>query len=100
MLCSQVVVGRTGDQTLTSEAGDVTRCACSQEHGLQGSQAWQNMCVSPLSYCCVDGARWLCCSHLQGMFFRTARMLEAGIKPVYVFDGTPPNAKKEELARR
>ena len=23
-------------------------------------------------------------SHLQGMFFRTARMLEAGIKPVWV----------------
>lgn len=22
------------------------------------------------------------CSHLQGMFFRTARMLEAGMKPV------------------
>ena len=27
-------------------------------------------------------------------------MLEAGVKPVYVFDGTPPAAKKEELARR
>jgi XPG N-terminal domain len=40
------------------------------------------------------------CSHLQGMFFRTARMLEAGVKPVYVFDGMPPAAKKEELARR
>ena len=34
------------------------------------------------------------------MFFRTARMLEAGVKPVYVFDGMPPAAKKEELARR
>lgn len=44
-MCAQVVVGRTGDQLLTSEAGDVT-------------------------------------SHLQGMFFRTARMLEAGMKPV------------------
>lgn len=41
----QVVVGRIGDQLLTSEAGEVT-------------------------------------SHLQGMFFRTARMLEAGMKPV------------------
>lgn len=45
--------------------------------------------------CCVASR-----SHLQGMFFRTARMLEAGIKPVYVFDGQPPAAKKEELARR
>jgi flap endonuclease-1 len=27
-------------------------------------------------------------------------MLESGMKPVYVFDGAPPEAKKEELARR
>ncbi|KAK9823030.1 hypothetical protein WJX81_001004 [Elliptochloris bilobata] len=58
-----VVVGRTGEQGLTSEAGDDT-------------------------------------SHLQGMFYRTAKMLEAGIKPVYVFDGKPPAMKKQELAKR
>ncbi|KAH9624036.1 hypothetical protein KSS87_008629, partial [Heliosperma pusillum] len=39
-------------------------------------------------------------SHLQGMFLRTIRLLEAGIKPVYVFDGEPPGLKKEQLARR
>ena len=39
-------------------------------------------------------------SHLQGMFFRTARMLESGMKPVYIFDGKPPEAKREELNRR
>ncbi|KAL6495028.1 Elongation of fatty acids protein 2 [Orobanche gracilis] len=39
-------------------------------------------------------------SHLQGMFSRTIRLLEAGIKPVYVFDGTPPDLKKQELAKR
>ncbi|XP_041990650.1 flap endonuclease 1-like isoform X1 [Salvia splendens] len=39
-------------------------------------------------------------SHLQGMLTRTIRLLEAGIKPVYVFDGTPPDLKKEELAKR
>lgn len=54
--------------------------------------------------CCISWlditARCVSRSHLQGMFFRTARMLEAGIKPVYVFDGAPPAAKKEELARR
>jgi flap endonuclease-1 len=32
-------------------------------------------------------------SHLQGMFTRTCRMLEVGIKPVYVFDGKPPTMK-------
>ncbi|GMH25103.1 hypothetical protein Nepgr_026946 [Nepenthes gracilis] len=39
-------------------------------------------------------------SHLQGMFTRTIRLLEAGIKPIYVFDGTPPDLKKQELAKR
>ncbi|TVU20424.1 hypothetical protein EJB05_36632 [Eragrostis curvula] len=59
----QIVVGRTGMETLTNEAGEVT-------------------------------------SHLQGMFNRTIRLLEAGIKPVYVFDGKPPEMKKQELAKR
>ncbi|KAL8545248.1 hypothetical protein ACS0TY_005440 [Phlomoides rotata] len=58
-----IVVGRTGTEMLTNEAGDVT-------------------------------------SHLQGMFSRTIRLLEAGIKPVYVFDGKPPDLKRQELAKR
>lgn len=104
------VVGRQGDQLLSNEAGEVT-------------------------------------SHLQGMFYRTARMLEAGrshssgamhlgteqllpasqprampyprpfmhplllllrhlllfcagIKPVYVFEGKPPELKIEQLKQR
>ncbi|KAL0364906.1 UNVERIFIED_CONTAM: Flap endonuclease 1, partial [Sesamum angustifolium] len=59
----QIVVGRSGTEMLTNEAGEVT-------------------------------------SHLQGMFTRTIRLLEAGIKPVYVFDGKPPDLKKQELAKR
>lgn len=39
-------------------------------------------------------------SHIQGMFYRTSRMLQAGIKPVYVFDGKPPKLKRDELDRR
>ncbi|XP_021282163.1 flap endonuclease 1 isoform X1 [Herrania umbratica] len=58
-----IVVGRSGTEMLTNEAGEVT-------------------------------------SHLQGMFTRTIRLLEAGIKPVYVFDGQPPDLKKQELAKR
>ncbi|XP_054817079.1 flap endonuclease 1 [Prosopis cineraria] len=58
-----IVVGRSGTEMLTNEAGEVT-------------------------------------SHLQGMFSRTIRLLEAGIKPVYVFDGKPPELKKQELAKR
>ncbi|KAL3814596.1 hypothetical protein ACJIZ3_015864 [Penstemon smallii] len=58
-----IVIGRSGTEMLTNEAGEVT-------------------------------------SHLLGMFSRTIRLLEAGIKPVYVFDGKPPDLKKQELAKR
>ncbi|CAK7340406.1 unnamed protein product [Dovyalis caffra] len=58
-----IVVGRSGTEMLTNEAGEVT-------------------------------------SHLQGMFTRTIRLIEAGIKPLYVFDGKPPDLKKQELAKR
>ncbi|CAN6467484.1 unnamed protein product [Victoria cruziana] len=34
------------------------------------------------------------------MFSRTIRLLEAGLKPMYVFDGKPPELKKQELAKR
>jgi len=39
-------------------------------------------------------------SHLVGMFYRTIRMVENGIKPVYVFDGKPPELKSGELEKR
>lgn len=39
-------------------------------------------------------------SHLMGMFYRTLRICDNGIKPVYVFDGAPPKLKSGELARR
>ncbi|KAH8582438.1 flap endonuclease 1 [Cryptosporidium sp. chipmunk genotype I] len=39
-------------------------------------------------------------SHISGMLSRTIRLLEAGIKPVFVFDGAPPEMKKDELAKR
>lgn len=39
-------------------------------------------------------------SHINGMLSRTTRLLESGIKPVFVFDGTPPDIKREELAKR
>ncbi|CAH9075898.1 unnamed protein product [Cuscuta epithymum] len=58
-----IVVGRSGSDMLTNEAGETT-------------------------------------SHLVGMFSRTIRLLEAGIKPVYVFDGKPPDLKRQELAKR
>ncbi len=57
------VVGRQGQDTLTTETGEVT-------------------------------------SHLQGMYYRAVRMLETGIKPVFVFEGKPPALKREELAKR
>lgn len=39
-------------------------------------------------------------SHLMGTFYRTIRLLEKGIKPVYVFDGKPPDMKSGELLKR
>ncbi|KAK2172112.1 hypothetical protein NP493_991g00067 [Ridgeia piscesae] len=39
-------------------------------------------------------------SHLMGMFYRTIRLVENGLKPVYVFDGKPPEMKSDELAKR
>jgi flap endonuclease-1 len=39
-------------------------------------------------------------SHLLGMFYRTIRLVENGIKPMYVFDGKPPVLKGGELEKR
>jgi len=39
-------------------------------------------------------------SHVQGIFNRTIRFLTVGIRPVYVFDGKPPNLKSHELVKR
>ena len=36
-------------------------------------------------------------SHLMGMFYRTLRLVDNGIKPVYVFDGKPPTLKSGEV---
>lgn len=39
-------------------------------------------------------------SHLSGLFYRTANLVEMGIKVVYVFDGVPPTLKEVEIKRR
>jgi len=39
-------------------------------------------------------------SHIVGLFYRTIRLMENGIKPVFVFDGKPPSMKSGELAKR
>lgn len=36
----------------------------------------------------------------MGTFYRTIRLVDNGVKPVYVFDGKPPNLKGGELAKR
>lgn len=33
------------------------------------------------------------------MFYRTLRMVDNGIKPVYVFDGKPPTLKSGEVRK-
>jgi len=39
-------------------------------------------------------------SHLSGLIYRTSNLVEMGIKPIYVFDGTPPALKDTEIKRR
>lgn len=39
-------------------------------------------------------------SHLQGMLTRTIRLMDHGIKPIWVFDGAAPDMKAGELAKR
>jgi flap endonuclease-1 len=39
-------------------------------------------------------------SHLSGLLYRTANLVEAGIRPVYVFDGKPPQLKLATLEER
>jgi len=39
-------------------------------------------------------------SHLSGLFYRTANLVEARIKPVYIFDGEPHPLKAKTLEER
>ena len=39
-------------------------------------------------------------SHLSGLYYRTLNLLEKGVKPVYVFDGRPPELKAQEIENR
>lgn len=39
-------------------------------------------------------------SHLSGLFYRTANLLEIGILPCYVFDGEPPKLKEKTVEER
>lgn len=39
-------------------------------------------------------------SHIIGMFYRTIKLVESGIVPVYVFDGPAPAMKVKELKKR
>src|SRR5712692_1000311 len=39
-------------------------------------------------------------SHISGLFYRNVNFLSLGIKPVYVFDGSPPSLKSAEIEKR
>lgn len=38
--------------------------------------------------------------HLAGIFYRNARLLENGVRPIYVFDGKPPDFKSGVISER
>ncbi len=39
-------------------------------------------------------------SHLSGILYRVSNMVEIGMKPVFVFDGEPPDFKRAEIEER
>lgn len=39
-------------------------------------------------------------THLNGIWSRTLKMIDEGLKPIYVFDGKPPEMKRRELDKR
>jgi flap endonuclease-1 len=39
-------------------------------------------------------------SHLSGLFFRTVNFIEKGIRPVFIFDGVPPDFKTATIEQR
>jgi flap endonuclease-1 len=39
-------------------------------------------------------------SHLSGLLYRMSSLMEAGIKPVFVFDGKPPEMKSRTIEKR
>ena len=39
-------------------------------------------------------------SHLTGLFSRTSKLRDSNIKPVFIFDGKPPEMKKDTLEKR
>ena len=39
-------------------------------------------------------------SHLSGLFYRTTKLVQMGVKVAYVFDGIPPALKEAEIKRR
>lgn len=43
---------------------------------------------------CLRDSKGRVTSHLSGLFYRTAKLLENGAEPIFVFDGKPPAFKK------
>ncbi len=39
-------------------------------------------------------------SHLNGLFYRTVNLVELNIRPVFIFDGKPPELKSETIKER
>lgn len=87
-----IAVRQKDGEMLTNDAGETTRYVYILTSPLHSSffhthvnrHAIHTRCSFALAY--FD-------SHLMGFFYRTIRMVEQGIKPMYVFDGKPPDLK-------
>ena len=85
-----MIAVRTADGVMQSAAGVDTRCV------------YVCMCVRVRVCVLMWLALFRTCSrsHLLGLFYRTVRMIENGLKPVFVFDGKPPTLKSGEVRMR
>lgn len=85
-----IAVRQKDGEMLTNDAGETTRFVYTYPLYLSfffthvEHRVINKRCLSALAY--SD-------SHLMGFFYRTIRMVEQGIKPMYVFDGKPPDLK-------
>lgn len=48
----------------------------------------------------LKDSRGMVTSHLSGILYRTSNLIEAGVRPIFVFDGEPPAFKKRTIEER
>ena len=98
-----IAVRHDGGTSLTNDAGDTTRLFKSASFYFYARLSTHVFKVFGFMECCcftnyyISIVSFSYFSHLMGMFYRTLRLVDNGIKPCYVFDGKPPDMKSGEV---